>query len=320
MFYGSSGISTITRPDLDFTMMGTTAAAESQGLIAMKICPVLSVPLKKSTFPVVRKSQINQKLINDERKPGGDFPRLDVNFETASYETKQYGTEVALDRDETTYYEDFFQQDLIAAEVQLIHALKKYEERAIEKAVAAPASQTTLAALWTDPDSTPVTDMVSIKLELRAKQKLFQKSDLKLVLDYEVLEKLRLNTEIKDALATTRDKLPGNLTEQLIAEALGVGEIVIANSYAQTSSSGTADAAATYALQWNKTKAFLCIAKAVRNDAHRWANTLQWSKGANGWTQYYEERVKSDVLRYEREYGLHVVDNASALLISDVAA
>lgn len=316
--YGSSGPNTLQRVDISMGLMKTSLQAQKQGLIGMEIAPPVSVPLKSAKFPIVNESVLNQKRVSDQRTPGANFNRIDLQFTTGSYDTAQYGLECALDRDEMTYYDSDIEQDMIRGEALEINALKNYENRAITTALTAPSAATTIGDPWSDPASTPLTDMTNIKIELRNKRRVVDNSLLKLVLDWEVAELLKLNAEILDKLSTTVRKFTGDVTAELLAQAFGVGKVVIANSWENTSASGTAEADVVYTTQWNKNKAWLGICQATKGNGFRFANTLMWRDGANGFTQYYEVSKKEDVLRYEKQYGFHVVDSASALVIDGV--
>lgn len=320
-FYGSSGVSTLPRRDLSMFVKKIDVVAARKGLIGMKVAPVVTVDHDSAKFPVIERSQINQKLINNKRQPDGKFNRVNWKFTSSQYTTESYGLEYALDREERKIYSSDIEHETIGAEILELQSALQYEEAVIAKMGAAASSATTISDEWTDPASKPVTNMVDILLELRNKQVEVVQENLMLVLDYEVVQKLRLNAEIKDALASTRDKLPGNINNSLLAEALGVGQICVANSWKNNSSPGIADASASYALQWDKTVGFLCLASATKDPiTHRWCNTLKWSGGVAGFETYYEPQSDGDVLRIRERYGLHVVDANSALKITGVAA
>lgn len=320
-FYGSSGVSTLPRRDLSMFVKKIDVVAAMRGLIGMAVAPVVTVDHDSAKFPVIPRSEILQKMVNNQRQADGKFNRVNWKFTSTSYSTEGYGLEYALDREERKIYSSDIEHETVGAEILELQSAMQYEERVITKMAAATSASTTISTTWDDPSSTPVTDMVDILLELRNKQVDVVQENLKMVLDYEVVQKLRLNSEIKDALATTRDKLPKNLSNALLAEALGVGEICVANSWKNNSSPGIADASASYALQWDKTVGFLCLASATKDPiTHRWCNTLKWGGGISGFETYYEPQADCDVLRIRERYGLHVVDANSALKIPGIAA
>lgn len=323
--YGASGPATLQRVDLEFALVGTNEMAEREGLIGTILAPEITVGLKQGTFPVVDMNQINQKLVNDERAPGGRFNELSLSFRTDTYNTKFYGLQSSLDRQEHAIYENDVEQDVLTADAIMVNMLKNKEKRilALAQAVSATGSGSNPAApgtVWTSASSTPVTDMITYKLELRNRRRRFNDSDLVLALDYEVMQKLRVNSEILGKLSTMVQKLPSDIDNALIAAALGVGRIAVANSWENTSSQGAAEADTVYALQWPKTQGFLCIAKATKGEVHRWANVLKWRKGITGWEQSYDWDCDCDKIRNREAYGLKEVDSGSALRITGVAA
>jgi hypothetical protein len=324
--YGASGPATLQRVDLEMALMGTNEMAEREGLIGTILAPEIFVGRKLGAFPVVDMNQINQKLVNDERAPGGRFNELSATFRSDSYNTKFYGLQGSLDRQEQEIYVDDVEQDTILAEAIMVNILKNKEKRilALAQAVSAttgsggqPAAPSTV---WTSASSTPVTDMITYKLALRNRRRRFRNTDLVLGLDYEVVEKLRINSEILNKLSTMVQKLPSDIDNGLIAAALGVGRIAIANSWENLSSQGAAEADTSYELQWPKAQGFLCIAKATKGEVHRWANVLKWRKGITGWEQSYDWDCDADKIRYREAYGLKEVDSGSALRITGVAA
>lgn len=311
--YGVSGPNTLQRVDLDMALIGTRELAQREGLVGVDLCPIVTVGGKSGKFPVVDEKEINQRLISDERLPTGRFNELSLTWRTGSYDTSFYGLGSRLDRQEVAIYEDYLEQDILTAEAIMVNMLKNYEKRVLTMAAAAVAATYNPTTSWLDPASTPVKDMITWKLELRSKRRVFRDSDLRLLLDYEVVQMLKLNSDIKDRLSVTMDKLPDQLDESLIARALGVGKILVGNSWENQSSQGTPEDEVTYALQWSKNTAFLCIASARKDNAHRWANTLKWRKGITGWQQSYDWDTDADKLRYRDAYGLFVVDAGSAL-------
>lgn len=319
-FYGNAGPSTLQRVDLSMAIEKIDVQAQKEGLVAMEICPPVTVGQQNGKFPVVNEEMINQRLVDDQRTFEKKFNRMRMFFHTDTYTTQFYGTEIVLDRQERAIYEDDFEQDRMAAETQELNSLKNLEKRVLALALTAPSAATTISTEWTDPTSKPVTDMIKILVELRNKRRTFTQNKLRLVLDWEVANLLRLNTEIKDCLSTTMRKLPDDISNDLLARALGVGKVCIANSFENMSAEGTATADVDYDLQWDRTKAFLCIAESSKKQGFRWANTLQWTKGIAGWEQYHEPQTDGDVLRYRKAYGLKIIDSASALQIADVAA
>lgn len=326
--YGDNGLETLRRVDLDMALVETTEAAQSEGLIGMQLAPRVKVRGRRGDFPVVRESQINQPLVSNQRGEYGRFNEINIYFSTGQYKTETFGLGSRIDRDQASSYESDWDQDLHIAEAIRVNCMKNYEKRVIDKALAVAGTQPAApgnqngdnpAVPWTDPASTPLTDFVDYKLLFRNRRRVFSNKQLLLALDYEVAEQLRFNIQLLEKIRSTVDKFSGDVDNALLAHAFGVGQVVIANSWENQSASGTAENDVEYALQWPKTKAFLCVASAERKKAHRWCNTISSGTAISGWEQSYDWDTSSDKMRYREEYALHEVDAGSALLINGVA-
>lgn len=294
---------TILRPDLAGPFMQFGLEADRVGFIGLRVAPVIEVALQSSSFAKVLVAEL---LSNRDtlRAPGTGYSRSSYKFTTASYSCDEHGAEEPVDDRQAKIYRHLIDAEMGAAAKALDVVLRNFEKRVaalvFNTTTWTGASLTTAVGTpWsTVATATPITDVDN------AVRKVWDGCGLipnALVIGWKAFRHLRRCTQIIDTIKSWGgdDPKSGNITDRILAQALGVDEVIVAGAVKNTANEG---AAAALAGIWDPTMAMVCKVARTSDIAEPCvARTFHYAEdGSNiGATveQYRDEQIRGDWIR-----------------------
>jgi len=311
----------VRRPDLGGAIVEMLANAQGKGFIGTQLLPYQNVPSNAGVYPVIPK-EVLMKNVNPARAPKSAYIRTNYEYERGQYMTYEYGVEEVVDDVERELFdqEAAGMADMLAAE-RAGAFLMRAQERRIANLFFSPAAVTRFGATsvtteWSNPASTPITDVKAQMNNFRFKSGTTPDA---LVINWEVYNNLTQNTDIIDQIKYT---FPGlqiqNLDYSQLAQVLGVPRLIVAGGLQDTAGFGLD---ANIADIWSKEYAALVRIGDMQTGGL--GKTFAWTGDSAGVTveQYREEAVRGDVFRVRHYVGetLYASYDTTNTIVSDVA-
>lgn len=316
------------RPDLALAVEEIDLQADREGFVGLRIAPTKEVDDQRGTYPVAKiedRLRTSQTLRNDD----GTYTGSTLTRGTAPYATEDHGHEVLVDDRSKKVYRHVLNADLEAAEVARDVVLRSHEARVIAAAtgisnvydVSAHSGGGNPAKPWTDVTSDPVTIIRARRIAVRNRGGGVPNV---LVVDFEVFESLRDNAILIDRIKydgkidPTRDEV----TAQAVASALGLEELIVANSMVNTANEG---AALELSSMWPKTKGLLFTRRSSGSTKKaQFMRTLHWgedgSRIGGAFEKYRNEAKRGYVVRSRMETIEDVIYEDAGEVLDVIAA
>lgn len=298
----SSSLATL-RPDLQQSFEQFDLEMNQRGFIALKVCPVVEVPVASGNFGIIPIEQLLQ-LPDDKRAPGSGYSRGKWTFRPDTYATQEHGVEEPIDDNELQMYINYFSAEQIATRRAHNGVLLNMERRVasllFDTSTWTGSSLTTAVSTpWsTVASATPISDVEA------AVQKVYLNSGIwpnSLVISRKVFRNLRNCAQIVDRL-----KYSGlynvdakNLTAELLAQVFDLEQVIVANSAYNSAAEGQS---ASLASTWSDSYAMVGYIHGGEDfKAPTIARTFHWS--ADGSTiggtveTYRDETVRASIVR-----------------------
>jgi hypothetical protein len=316
---------TFQRPDLgllfeQFDLQGDL------GYVAARVAPPFSTPRQTANFSVVAVGD----LLRDgdlSRAPGSGYKRYDYTFTQDSYATLEYGAEEPIDDRERQIYSYSFDVEQVAARRIAARILRNLEIKAatlLQDSSSTFSSYTTTAGTaWSDVSSSdPIEDVRTAAIAIRGACGL-NPMNLCGICDWRLFEYLRDNEAIIQRLkyAGFNDPNKAKITHQMIADALGLKELIVAGGVKNTSDRGRTTSISSI---WDYTK-FTLAHLASSNDLREpcVARTFEWSgdnaNAAGIMEEYREEQSRSQIIRCRSEFHVKAIYAASGYVLTSCA-
>jgi hypothetical protein len=295
-----------------------------KNLIATRACPVINVEAKAGLYPVFNLAKGN--LLRNEVKPRAPysaFPRGTRAFEQDTYGTQEYGFEEAVDDTIQKDMSRFFDSEVFAAKqalrkVQLGHEVRV--QTLLQNATTFPSTASGTA--YTIANIATFDIGLDVELALnRLRQKGEDASNATVIMSDNVFIRARASTKLQNRLrgiGISSDTIL-NVTEQAVAEALGVKEVLVGRAYYDTSNEGADFSGSAI---WNDTLIWVGSVGPGGNVQSMFsggaAYTLYW--GAYGpplaVETYRDERITSDIVRSKQHVTEKVVNSNAGTTIA----
>ncbi len=317
---------TILRPDLAGPFQQFSLEADRQGFIGLRVAPAIEVGLQASAFSKVTLAEL---LMNREtaRAPGTGYSRSQYQFTTASWACDEHGAEEPCDDRQERMYRYLIDAQLMAASRARDVVLRNFEKRVsaliFNTTTWTGASLTTAVGTpWsTVASAVPVADVdAAVRL-------VFDNSGLRanaLVIGWKAFRHLRRCAQIVDLIKYWGgdDPKSGNITDRVLAQALGVEMVIVAGAVKNTATEGQA---ATLAGIWDPTKAMVCKV-AMTGDIMEpcVARTIHWADDGSdlGATMesYPDPAIRGDWIRARMDTDELVMYPQAGHLLTSVTA
>lgn len=310
------------RPDLADSLQEFDLQANMMGFIGLKLFPVLEVAKPSGTFGRVKISALLQER-ETARAPGAPYSEGDPSrFEEDSYACYDHGTVEPVDDDESAIYNEFIHDpDLMAATRARHIVMSAHERRVIAKCLAVSGTDAVSGGVWTNPQNAkPIDDVRAAQLAIY--DRCGQVSNT-LVVPWRTFQFLRDCDQIIDRVKSSGiDVQRGSVNINMVAQALGVDELIVPGS---VRNSATDPKAAVIASLWPVTTAMLC--KVARTSDIRepcLGRTLHWGAGGSKIgtviEEYRDENIRGKKIRARMHTAEKTMYQEAAQLITGIAA
>lgn len=319
-----SNTAAVFRADLTNSLVEQASEWES-GLIGTRALPVVNVPAKAGLYPVFNLAAGN--LLRNEvkaRAPYSTFPRGTRAFDQDTYGCIEYGYEEAVDDTVKLDMSRYFDAELLASKLAMRKVALGHEIRA-----AAVINSTTNWGTSTN-SSTAYTianiatfdiglDVEEAMERLRAKGE--STSNCSVIMSSAVFLRARASTKLQNRLrgiGVSSDTIL-NVSEQAVAEALGVKEVLVGRCYYDGSLEGAAFSSTAI---WGNTYVWVGNIGAGGGVQNMFggggAFTLNWGQYGPPLAveTYRDEPIKSDIVRSAQHVTEKVVNANAGTLIA----
>lgn len=322
----SEALSTL-RPDLGGSFEDFDVAMDRLGFIGTRVLPPLEVQRASGTFGRIPLAQL-LKNADTKRTSRAGYPRGDWEFEQESFATEEYGFEEPVDRRDVNLYRDFFDAEMISAELARDTVLREAEKRIaamiFNATTWAGASLTTgVATEWsTIATATPIADVEA------AVRKVYEGTGLwpnALIMDRIVFRNLRNCTQIIDRITASGAGSPAkasDITTDMLARVFDLPYILVGGSSKNSANEGQT---ATPVQIWDDEYAMVARIGTTNNIKEPClGRTFHWSEDGSqmgGTMETYESpEVRGTVVRCRHEVDELVIEKKFAHLLSNITA
>jgi hypothetical protein len=248
---------TSLRPDISGSVEEFDLAANRNGFVGPLILPSFPVSLVSSTFGVIPVAQLLKHPEVDRNLRGG-FNRGEWKFAEDSYLTKEFGWEERVDNQEAKIYANYFDAEMVSAQICLDVVLRAAEQRIINKvtdsAVFTGSKTSAAATEWNDPASTPVDDVKAAREAIWALCGLWADT---LTISEHTFQDLQANEQIKELITANgagAAAKASDITRQMLAQCFNLSEVIVSGGTLNSANQGQT---AAFGSMWPRTKALL---------------------------------------------------------------
>jgi hypothetical protein len=303
----STSLATL-RPDLGGSMEEFDLAADRQGFIATRVLPVIESDVQSGTFGRI---PVEQLLKNPEinRASRSGYSRGKWSFTDDAFATKEYGHEEPVDDRDEKIYGNYFDAEMVSAEIARDIVLRAAEKRVADlvfNATTYTGSSLTTAITneWDDfANATPVDDVEA------AIKKVWENTGLwanALIINRRVFRNLRQCDQVKDAIASQGAGSPtkaSDITAEMLSRVFDLPNVVVAGGTRNSAKEGQT---ATMSPVWSDEYAMVCrMAETNSIKEPCLGRVIHWGKDGSqiGGTMetYRDETNRSDIVRCRHE-------------------
>lgn len=301
------------RPDIQDSVMDFDLQANNEKMIANRVFPFFEVGEAGGNYGRIKAEQLLQ-ISKTTRASGGSYNRIEYEFEEAFYQTTENGLEGPVDERDKKLYADYFDAELVTAEVVRSDILINREIRVRDKTFGNSDIPTQAGtAPWSDwANSDPIKDIFDARIAIyrgdggsREGIGLWANA---LVLSYELFLNLQNSAKLLDRISANGagDKIkPTDVTEQMVAQALNIQELVVGGAGMNTAKKGLG---LDVAQIWDPTKAMVAhlVPEGSRNIRQPGlGRSFHWGEDGsqiNGLQEsYWDETCRSEIERCRHE-------------------
>lgn len=292
----------------------------NRNMMGQQIAPLIRRDQQSGLFFKWTKDFWFRRVPNAMRAPEGAYTRVGYGVENDTYFTPEKGFEkptgrVIVNASQTP--ESLPQQD-----IRFITALMELEiEKSIEETVWSAASvwdnepDLSGGTQWSETTSTPI---VNAQTAIRTVRRNTGEKPDTLALGSEAWDDLKEHADLTEKYKYTQPR-GGVLSEDLVAQAMGVDRIIVGESVENTAEEGQTFVGADI---WDDRALFFVHQPAPALMTPAAAYTMVWDEvGAFPWAveQYYDQKIRSDVSRIFCHFVPKVTSAASGYRYDDVS-
>lgn len=309
------------RPDLGGSLEEFNLAADRQGFIGNRVLPVIEANKPSGTFGTIPLEQL-LKTPETRRASRTAYPRGKWTFEDQSYQTAEYGWEEPVDDRDERFYGDYFDAEMVSAELARDIVLRAHEIRAAAAVFDAVTwTPTAVTDEWDDyANAVPLDD---VETEVQA---FFTASGLwpnALVMSRFVFRNLRNCEQVIDRIASQGaggPTKPKDITAAMLASVFDLDEIIVGGSPKMASQEGVAIDIDPI---WSNEYVAVCrVARTGSIKEPCLGRTIHWAEDGSqiGATMesYRDETIRGNVIRARHEVHQKIIYTRMNRLLSNI--
>lgn len=306
-------------PRLDISTLLMEAVHQEKHFVASSLLPVYGSEREVGRYPRFRIGK-GELLKKESQKRGatGTYNESEEQFEWDSYQTQEYGHEKRVDDTVRKQMRDFFDSDMVTAKFCMSKLMLDYEVEAAA-AIMDPAVFTAAAAKVNYTEN--LLDTIDFPFDLNATIEaltLNGEEPNTIVMSLSVYNRLKrsklLQTYLYGHLNTTQGG--SNITPNLVAEAFGIPNIVIAKKSYDRGIKGKTDVVPVWG------NSYIWVGEVQGGDFMNGGagRTIIWDADSEGGLfttdQYREEKRRGDMIRVRSNRVIKIVNPNSGRLIT----
>jgi hypothetical protein len=296
-------------------------AADRQGFVGNRVFPVIEADKPSGTFGTIPVEQL-LKTPATRRQSRAGYPRGKWTFEDQSYATAEYGWEEPVDDRDENFYGDYFDAEMVSAEIARDIVLRAHEIRAAAAIYdTGTFTPTAITNEWDDyANATPCDDL---ETEIQA---FFLASGLwpnAILINRIQFRNLRMCEQVIDKIAgqgAGAAVKPKDITSTMLAGVFDVDEVIVAGSAKNAANEGvTMDIDNIWSSEY---AAVLRVARTKNIKEPCVGRTIHWGRDGSqiGGTMetYRDETVRADIVRCRHEVHQKIFYTRMCRLLSNV--
>ncbi len=213
------------------------AVYNNAGFALARIAPVLPVDKQTGKLMVI-KAGAGMEYLDSKRGDGAGYRRIAIDLESKDFSTKEYGIEMPIGATKAKAYGSQINMDQAGAKFTGVTAIRDIEKDSIDTMYANVTGGAAAGGAWTTVASaTPALD-VATQAEYIFAAHGIPLSDLTVEIPHNLAAILPFVTDVRTRLKIDSAPMPGQFTEQQLAQYFACREVVIAGSAYNTAKEG----------------------------------------------------------------------------------
>lgn len=309
---------TIQRPDLGAKTQEFLDGLD--GFISTDIFPIFPVPEKTAEIPNLP-AEAMLSLPETRRAPKSAYGRSDWQFDTQNYNCEEHGWEDPVDDVQAALYARYFDAEFVSARRAAGIVKRNQEKRLADFLFNLTTFAGKTAAVTTEwstaATAKPASDVKTARMAVYDATGVMPNT---VVMSRVVRENLNLVTDIIDRIKYTNGAVDMlNLADKLIAQALGVDQVLVGNSKYNSADEGQAFAAANI---WDDEYCLVCqVDNSPDLEDPSIGRTFMWTEDADEDVvieSYREEQTRANVVRARQHTDEFALNLATGYLLSNI--
>jgi hypothetical protein len=320
------------RPDLGGSFEDFDLEMDRLGFIGYKVLPVLEVQRSAGTFGRIPLAQLlkNASVVRSGRS---GYPRGDWEFEQETFATLEYGFEEPVDNRDSALYADFFDAEMVSAQIARDQVLRAAEARiaalifntttwtgsSLTTAVTAGKEWGTTAT--TAANATPIDDVEAAVVKVYDGTGMWPNT---LIINRKVFRRLRNCDQVIDRIASSGAGSPtkaSDITADMLARVFDLDQVLVAGSSKNSANEGQT---ATPAQIWDSEYAMVARLATTNNIKEPClGRAFHWGQDGStigGTMETYDDpKLRGEVVRCRHDVHEKVIAAAFGHLISNVS-
>lgn len=319
----SSSLATL-RPDLGGSMEEFNLMADRAGFIGLRVMPVIESAKQAGSFGIIPIEEL-LKNADTERSPGSGYKRGTWKFTSTTFATKEHGFEVPVDDRESEMYAEYFQAELVSAELALDIVLRNFERRIAALVFnTSTFSPTAVGIEWsTSATAVPITDVEAAVRRVYTASGMWPDT---MIMDRIVFRNLRNCAQVIERIHASGagDRVrPADITAAQLAAVFDLPNIIVAGGTKNTAKEGQSAALEQI---WDDEYCMICrlAPPGASVKVPGLGRTIHW--GADGsqigtaMETYRDETVRGDVVRARMDTDEKIFYPEAGDLLSNITA
>lgn len=314
MNYGGSSALTSPREDIGLGFDAIDLAAMQAGYVGFQIAPIIEAQVAFGQFRKMNLGQLLQPR-NTDRNSDGSFKRIGAEFDVDTFQTVDRGLEMPVDYRDSAMYAAMIDSEMVAADLTRWGMIESHENRII--AIVDAMSTTPAANEFDDTAANITLDFATYKRTFRLVCGVKPNA---LCLDSSIVDALMENSSVLDKFVGASARTAREIRLVGLAAALGLDEVIEANSVKNTVA---APKAVSLATSWQENKALLFRKSTAPSTLQpQFMRTIHWSgngsKPGGSFEQYEDPAKDGTVIRSRMDTQEKVIYASCAMVIVDI--
>ena len=309
------------RPDLAETLEEFDTELHERGYVADQVLPIFTVGQQTANFYKIELAEWKRKQGDLKRASGGAYARRDMLTAQDNYATQEYGEEAPVDDRNKAIYDDYFDAEVVSTRMARHDLMTAYEQRVADlvQSTANVGGNAAASTAWSNTTTGTVLEDTKAAM-LAVKDQCGEIADTMLV-TVETFFAIRDNESILDRIKYHGGDDPKRmgLTPAVLAQALGLKEVIVAGGVTNSATQGQAVSLTNI---WSSANVLVFRRAPNQADfsAPVFGRTMHWDQDGSSprgtVEQYRDEVSRADIIRVRHDVDEKILFPEAAYLIT----